>query len=235
MKLFEKKVLASEKLEHFPPSQNVFDNYFQKDIFGMSPQTLIVELTWCNPRDLVLLFGAAATAADHDRYFGEQVLSRVLDKFSTDAWLEKTEELNVEYPSVEIQSIKKILLNFRRYFKLTQFHDEGKRKATNDQNVMSFIKRRNLAKVLEDLYRIGIIGQSSKEPVETARSLRQFKEHWAYRGDENFDPNAWMIVHRALWPDLRLGRISANRGTEPIFISTDSTSGNANSRTRRRF
>jgi hypothetical protein len=44
-------------------------------------------------------------------------------------------------------------------------------------------------------------------------AVRQLREHWSYRGDSNFDPTAWMIVHRGLWPQLRLGRIKANLAT----------------------
>jgi hypothetical protein len=123
--LLIKKIHASEKLAKVAPSQDVFFDYFQQGIFGMSPQALIVELTWCNPRDLVLLFGAAAERAGHEPRFGENVLNRVLDQFSQAAWNEKVEELNVEYAAVEIHSIKRVLLNFKRYFKADQFASEA--------------------------------------------------------------------------------------------------------------
>jgi hypothetical protein len=189
-------------------------DYFQHGIFGMSPQSFIVELTWCNPRDLVLLLGTAAEKAGNEPRFGEAVLTKVLDQFSEAAWSEKVEELNVEYAPVEIHSIKKILLNFYRYFKADQFEKEAAKKGGLDQNVKTLVAKRRVSKVLEDLYRVGIIGQSSKEPTESGLGLRQLREHWAYRGDENFDPSAWMIVHRAFWPELRLGRIHAQ--TEPV-------------------
>ncbi len=213
--LVSKKIHASEKLARLPLSTDVFSEYFQQGIFGMSPQALIVELTWCNLRDLVLLFGNAAEHAGHEPRFGESVLNRVLDQFSEAAWNEKVEELNVEYAAVEIHSVKKVLLNFRRYFKADHFTAEAARKGSLDQNVRTLVAKRPAAKVLEDLYRVGIIGQSSKEPSETRTGLGQLREHWNYRGDENFDPSAWMIVHRALWPELRLGRIHAQADSVP--------------------
>jgi hypothetical protein len=207
--LVTKKIQASEKLANSEPSDDVFVNYFQRGIFGMSPQSFIVELTWCNPRDLVLLLGNAAEKAGNEPRFGERVLIGVLDQFSEAAWSDKADELNVEYAMVEIHSIKKILLNFNRYFKADQFEKEAVRKGGLDQNVRTLIAKRRVTKVLEDLYRVGIIGQSSKEPTNTGSGLTQLREHWAYRGDESFDPTAWMIVHRAFWPELRLGRIHA--------------------------
>lgn len=207
--LVTKKIQASEKLANQKPSADVFVDYFQHGIFGMSPQSFIVELTWCNPRDLVLLLGTAAEKAGNEPRFGEAVLTKVLDQFSEAAWSEKVEELNVEYAAVEIHSMKKILLNFYRYFKADQFEKEAVKKGGLDQNVKTLVAKRRVSKVLEDLYRVGIIGQSSKEPTESGLGLRQLREHWAYRGDENFDPSAWMIVHRAFWPELRLGRIHA--------------------------
>ena len=129
VELVTKKIHASEKLARLPAAAtDVFSDYFQQGIFGMSPQALIVELTWCNPRDLVLLFGTAAEHAGHETRFGEAVLNRVLDQFSEAAWNEKVEELNVEYAQVEIHSIKKVLLNFRRYFKIEQYSAEAKKK-----------------------------------------------------------------------------------------------------------
>lgn len=76
------------------------------------------------------------------------------------------------------------------------------------------------------MYRIGIVGQSTRKPIyvdspesnisagrddQLSFGGRQFEEHWAHRGDSNFDPDAWMVLHRAIWPNLRKGRIFGNR------------------------
>ena len=231
IRLLEKKINASEKLAGRMHSRDVFSDYFFRDIFGMSPQSLVVELTWCNPRDLILLFGNAAAAGGNESRFGEAVLYRVLEKFSSDAWNEKTEELNVEYAATEIQSIKKVLVNFRRYFKLDHFEAERKLRGGIDQNIKQFATKRSAAKVLEDLYRIGVLGQSSRPPAQTG--LTQLAEHWAYRGDHSFDPSAWMIVHRGLWPELRLGRIQTQVETVDVDASQQSRKTVVIKRTRR--
>jgi len=211
MSLFVKKVRASEVVGRYRQTEDVFREYFQSGLFGMSPSSLVVELTWCNPRDLVLLFGEAALkAVGGEQVFDEVLINRVLDRYSTEAWREKTEELNVEYAPAEIAALKKILLNFRSVFKLDHFEAEGRSKSQGDQVIKQFMSTRKPLKILEDLYRIGIIGQSSREG--TGNNLAQFTEHWAYRGDQNFDPHAWMVIHRALWTDLRLGRLSLNSG-----------------------
>lgn len=211
-KLFANKVRASEKLAGYPETRDVFSEYFYRDVFNMSAKSLVVELTWCNPRDLVMLFGKAASLAHDEPFFGEEVLERALDDYSRDAWREKTEELTVEYHPAEILSMKKILSNFRRYFKIDHFEREGKDRGERDKAVENLMGKRRSAKILEDLYRVGVIGQSTREPRDLGSSTKQFNEHWAYRGDHNFDPKAWMIVHRALWPELRLGRV---RGALP--------------------
>jgi hypothetical protein len=216
-RLLESKIHASEKLAGKKPSPDVYDQYFQRGIFGMTPKSLVVELTWCNPRDLIMLFGTAAENAYTEPRFGESVIDRVLEKFSEDAWNERVEELNVEYAKVEIDSIKKILLSFRPYFKADHFDQQAKTKF-GDQNVKTLMTKKSREKILDDLYRVGIIGQSSKEPTilkESSREgeVRQLREFWAYRGDSNFDPTAWMIIHRGLWPQLRLGRIRPNPQT----------------------
>jgi len=210
--LFVRKIKASEAVAGYPITQDVFHAYFQSGLFGMTAGSFVLELTWCNPRDLVLLFGEAASKAERGEwFFGEQTIRRVLDRYSSEAWREKMEELNVEYSPVEIASLKKILLGFRPTFRVADFEHEARTKGEDDQNVRQFQAKRNAAKVLEDLYRIGIIGQATT-PEGAGRAFAQFREHWAYRGDSNFDPTAWMVIHRALWSDLRLGRITLDPG-----------------------
>ncbi|MCA6115498.1 hypothetical protein J6524_11425 [Bradyrhizobium sp. WSM 1738] len=211
-RLIERKIQASESLLKRKPSPDVFEQYFQRGIFNMAPQVLMVELTWCNPRDVVLLLGKAAEASEGELRFGEAVINRVLEKFSEDAWNERVEELNVKYAKVEIDSVKRILLSFQPWFKAADFTRQAKTKEA-DPNIKKLMKGKTAERILEDLYRIGVIGQSSREPDLSSGGLRQLREHWAYRGDLNFDPTAWMIVHRGLWPQLRLGRIQPNPAT----------------------
>lgn len=207
--LFEKKINASEKVEHYQLSDDVMQAYCHHDIFGYRPEDFIVEATWCNPRDLVLLFGSAAERAERNEpMFGSAVLNRVLDEYSTAAWVERGEELSVEYAPQEVQAIKKVLLNLGRHFKLRQFEEECERKGSRDVSIAQLIKKYQPVRILEDLFRVGVLGQSTSENTAKGRS---FAQHWAYRGDNNFDPSAWCIVHKALWPELRLGRIGAER------------------------
>jgi hypothetical protein len=196
--LFIRKIRASEAIESFPVSEDVFRLYFQSGLFGMNAAPFILELTWCNPRDLVLLFGEAASKAQSGEwFFSEQVIGRILDRYSSEAWREKTEELNVEYSPVEIASLKRILLGFRQTFGINEFEREAIRKGKDDQNIRQFHTKRTSAKVLEGLYRIGIIGQAARVDRVAGRNLAQFKEYWAYRGEWNFDPRPpWSSIER---------------------------------------
>lgn len=212
VQLVSNKIHASERIKGRKLSDDVFNSYFNRGIFGIEPRQLIIELTWCNPRDIVLLLGEAAAQAGPERFFGETVLNRALESYSAEAWREKAEELSVEYAPVEIQSIRKALLSGRRYFKFSHFEAQLTDKGRLDPNVTNLKAKRATTKLLEDLYRIGVIGQSSREPVERGQASRQFSEHWAYRGHDSFDIEDWMIVHKALWFELRLGRIQANPG-----------------------
>jgi hypothetical protein len=203
-KLLAKKIIASEKLLGIHTNSDVFIKYFYRDIFGFSPRDFVIETTWCNPRDLVLLFGEAASQShSSESVFGTQNITRVIDNYSTSAWLEKSEELSVEYAPQEIQSIKKGLLNFYRHFRSSNFEKNWEHKAESDKIMRMMMTKFEFSKILEDLYRVGILGQSTREPRDESKS---FTQHWAYRGDNTFDSSAWLIVHKALWPELRLGR-----------------------------
>ena len=212
IQLVTNKIHASERIKKRDLSKDVFESYFNRGIFGIDSRQLIIELTWCNPRDVVLLLGKAAAEATIEPFFGETVLGRALESYSAEAWREKAEELSVEYAPVEIQAIRKTLLAGRRYFKVSHFDSQLLDKGRLDQNIINLKSKRSSAKILEDLYRIGVIGQSSREPAEKGQTNRQFSEHWSYRGHDSFDIEDWMIIHKALWFELRLGRIQANPG-----------------------
>lgn len=185
------------------------DSYFHREIFGYPARDFVIEATWCNPRDLVLLFGEAVSQAPlNEAVIGTVVIGRVFESYSTAAWREKAEELSVEYAPQEIQGIKKILLNLGRHFKVNGFEQSWTRKAETDQILTSMKSKYRSTKILEDLYRIGILGQSTRQPHDEAKS---FTQHWTYRGDTSFDATAWFVVHKALWPELRLGKIGDRR------------------------
>ncbi|WP_311030477.1 P-loop ATPase, Sll1717 family [Mesorhizobium koreense] len=203
--LVQKKVRASERIYGIKQTDDVIGKYFYRDLYDFDPKSFIVEMTWCNPRDLVLLLGDAAIQAQpNEAVFGVAVIERILEKYSAAAWLEKAEELSVEYAPQEVQAIKKGLLGFYRHFKLNTFEQGWRNKADNDQTMKMMQTKYGVPKILEDLFRIGVLGQSTREPDDAARS---FNQHWVYRGDNTFDSSAWLIVHKALWPELRLGKI----------------------------
>ncbi|MEO3387587.1 hypothetical protein [Mesorhizobium sp. CAU 1741] len=205
IRLLEKKIRASETISRFPETENILEKYFHRDLFGMTPKDFIVETTWCNPRDLVLLFGEAASQShSNEIYFGAPVIDRIIANYSAAAWREKAEELSVEYAAQEIQAIKKGLLGFERHFRISAFERNWANKADRDQTMKMMTTKYTLSKILDDLFRVGIVGQSFREP---GRDSKSFTQHWSYRGDNTFDSSSWIIAHRALWPELRLGKI----------------------------
>lgn len=205
MDLLKKKIHASESIERIPLSKNPLETYFMRELYELKVDQFVVEHTWCNPRDLVLLFGEAASKSQpHEHLFGDQVVNRVFESYSAAVWSERAEELSVEYAQQEVLAIKKLLLNFKKFFKLTQLEVHWDYRAENDQTIMQMRKKYNINKLLEDLYRIGILGSSSREPDEKSKS---FSQHWLYRGNDTFDSTDWLIVHKALWPELRLGKV----------------------------
>lgn len=208
--LVESKIRASEFMAGVKDqTQDPIASYFYREVFGFSARDFIVETTWCNPRDLVLLFGeATAQAEPRETVIGTSVISRIFETYSAAAWREKAEEMSVEYAQQEIQGVKKILLNFERHFKIGGFEQNWNRKSETDQILTSMKSKFKPTKILEDLYRIGVLGQSSRQPTDAAQS---FTQHWAYRGDNTFDASSWFVVHKALWPELRLGKLRASK------------------------
>jgi hypothetical protein len=61
--------------------------------------------------------------------------------------------------------------------------------------------------MVRNLYWIGALGQAFYMKVSKSK-YRIYSERWVYRGDYDFDPDTSFVLHRALWPELKLDPIT---------------------------
>lgn len=208
--LIENKILASERLNAVreTPRRNIWTVYFSRNIMGMSPKKFIEDVTWCSPRDVVNLLGRAVKHCKDNSPLGDDVFRKSMSEYSTAVWQERFEELNAEYSATEIGSIKRILTNFHKHFKLAVVEGHAKSLAERDQNIMQLISTKGMKKVCEDLYYTGILGQSFSvsSPSESGSREKTFEGRWFHKSQSDFDQNSWIIVHKGLWPELRIAK-----------------------------
>ena len=191
--MVEKRIVASE-ISHkkAPRTKDIWTSYFPNRIIELSPQTFLLHYSWYRPRDIVRLLNNAKARAGNYIHFTQQNFESCLKEYATAAWTEHSEELQAGYSQSEIAAIKQVFLGWRRRFTLDSLVEECQRKARIYPDVGKLVYQHGIETVLNDLYRIGIVGN---DYMGTSKLVNR----WIFRGDDSLDLTRRMAVHIALW------------------------------------
>jgi energy-coupling factor transporter ATP-binding protein EcfA2 len=199
--LLRQRVFANEKRllgTQASKEHTHLSNYFEKKIFNLPFTHFLLFETWGRPRDLVRLLSIAAAYVPRGGKFGNEVFTKSQIEYSRSCWAEKADELNSKYSATEVETIKRILTNYRTSFNYLQLETLLSAKSANDPRANQFLKGRNLDVLLEDMYRVGILGNLLK-----TKSGSVFPK-FLYTGLSNFSLAENICIHRSLWKELHL-------------------------------
>lgn len=190
-------------------ANSIWSNYFNRDIFNISPKRFISEVTWCNPRDIVNLFNLASKShMSHPRYDSD-VFAGVAHQYSELVWSERAEELNADHSMTVVNNIKKLMSGFYNYFNVGTLTKHAENVAQSNQIIAQIINTTGIERICRDMYYVGILGQAVINSYSRDNYNRKIPEDmnaiWFYRDNIEFDNKKWMIVHRALLPCLQMG------------------------------
>ncbi|MEP9374970.1 hypothetical protein [Mesorhizobium sp. KR1-2] len=203
-------------------NKEIWNSYFSRDIFGVSPKRFISEITWCNPRDIVNLFNAATKVLPSVPNYNTNVFADVLVEYSEIAWTERAEELNAEHNMSVVNVMKRLLAGWQRHFSIGEFSARVASIAERDQLVMQVLKTLGADGICRDLYHVGVLGQSVRAGKsytnKDGRIVHPTHQTWFYRDNREFDRSQSLSVHRALFSCLKLGRLKADDfGNDPRY------------------
>jgi hypothetical protein len=142
------------------------------------------------------LLGGAAKFVEKGAKFNSDSFYKAKTEYSRGSWEEKRDELNSKYAQAEIDNIKRILTGFRSSFSLSQFETRLATLSNRDPRVKQFAQGRIMDSVLEDLFKVGVLGNMVKS--KKGKSFPTFQ----YTGLSNFSCDTTMCVHRSLWREL---------------------------------
>lgn len=174
------------------------NDYFEPKIFNKPYESFLLFETWARPRDIVRLLTSAAKYVDRGKRFSEYSFTKSADQNSTDCWQEKIDELNSKYSQAAIGSLKRVLTGFKTKFSLSQLEQRITFLSKSDSRVKQFFDGRVLGTVLEDLYKVGVLGNMLKSRTGT------YFPAYLYSGHSNFSLEEAFCVHRSLWAELQL-------------------------------
>lgn len=192
-----KRLLSAEGLAEKEENINAIrERYFpDKVVQKKEVAQYILDNTWYRPRDIVRLFRLAQEHAPNENAFTHGVFDGIRKNYSLKSWTECMEEMKVRYDDTQLNAIKTIFNGWTKVFTLNEFDKRVLKLARDDDRLNSF--RGKSRAILENLYRVGIIGNKYTEGEN--RRVR-----FVFRGDENLFPDKQMMIHNALVPVFSL-------------------------------
>jgi hypothetical protein len=151
--------------------------------------------TWYRPRDIIRLLLIAREFHPHQKVFSQEVFDSTKEDYSKMSWYELCEELKTSHSEDELESIERLLRNFNREFSYEEISECIKDLSKTDKHLNNIINKNGLNKFLDELYRVGILGNIIEYP-------ERIKYKFIYTGQDALLYNQRIIVHRALWPFL---------------------------------
>lgn len=172
-------------------SNSMWSTYFPNTILGKNPQTYILHNSWYRPRDIIRLLKIAQDQFPESKNFSTNVLEPIRKKYSSDSWVEMSEELKAKYSANQIAAIKKIFYGTQQIWPIGELKIHINSLAENSSIVRDLIKNSDVETVLDDVYRVGIVGNIN-------RKTYPYKMRFVFRGDAERISNQDIYIHNAL-------------------------------------
>ncbi|EGT3619520.1 MULTISPECIES: P-loop ATPase, Sll1717 family [Clostridium] len=189
-----KRIELSENRNNitFKNKKEIYEKWFCSEVDEVPTVTYILNNTWNKPRDIVRFLNSTKNTLFSNRdVYSPGIFHASIQEYSQESLKEIKEELNALYTPNELEIMFMCLTGYKPYFSYEELLERIS-KYFNE----SFLKS-NIVSVLNDLYRVGIIGNKSK-------SSGQYR--WQHKSNDGiiFDEEWDICVHKALWKSLSL-------------------------------
>lgn len=198
LRLIGKKIATSCGLDE----DEVWPTLFPDRINNKEYFRYILDSSYYRPRDVVRLL---KVARDHDRNaekFTTAHFDETSAEYSKQTWLEITEELLASYSADEISAMQRLFLGYVTHFFKEDLLERGKARYKSDRGVTHLLETKGIGVILEDLYRIGVIGNDFM--IRDRRGELMNRQRWIFRGNPILNDSERMAFHKSLWKHLTL-------------------------------
>lgn len=211
---------SAEKISgHTIERKKIIDDWFSKNVLGINTCKYILDRTWYKPRDIVrLLLAAQAKRSKNYFKFDQLAFQTFMPEYSKQCLTEVKEEMRALYSEGDIDHIFMCLRGYKAVF---SFNEIGIRASEMYPDSLLAVKTRD---VLEDLYRIGVVGNTRPMKRHTNGRLRM-EYKWEYKeADGLIIDSVWQIVvHPALRTELAISGDAFSEITELLPNSGSET------------
>lgn len=199
LSIIEQRINNARQNKSLPTidSNKIWSIYFPNQILNKEPYIYILHNSWYRPRDIIRLLKIAKEQFPDARDFSPNVLEPIRKKYSSDSWIEMSEELKAKYSADQIASIKKIFYGQKQIWNYSEFKQHVLHIADKYSNIKNLIEKFSIDDILDDLYRVGIIGNINKKTSPP-------KMRFVFRGDSERVQEQDIYLHNALLAHLSI-------------------------------
>ncbi|KOY13886.1 P-loop ATPase, Sll1717 family [Paenibacillus xylanivorans] len=194
LKILVQRIISSESVynEKTRTPIEVWNKWFPDKVQSTRVTDYILHRTWYRPRDIIRLLTLAQNQFPSETKFSHKVFDGIRKQYSIDSWTEMAEELRATYNQEEIDGIRRLLYGYKPYFIYKDFQVRSEELSITYDSIKILLDNHRLSNIVIHLFRIGIIGNVSKDG----------KNRWAFRGDDEVILEKRLAIHRALWQYL---------------------------------
>lgn len=196
IKLLEKRINASELALGLNPSssEEIWRKYFSPRFNSVPMQKYIIEQTWERPRDIIRLLDISKKHFGNESVFSQKVFEGIAKDYARESWIEISEELSATYRPEEVKGIMALLMRINCPFTYSEIEEIAERKRKLYDEVETLLSKWKLADILNNLYKVGIIGNDGE------------RIRFSFRGDEGLLLEEPMKIVNPLWKYLSVAR-----------------------------
>lgn len=216
-KILLKRLEHTDSLKNieYKKLEEIYNAWFQENDNPEKVVNYILNSLWNKPRDVIRLISAFKNSTFSNRkYINQEVMNHSIKEYSNKSLEEISGELNAIYKPNELDELLTWLRGFKSPFSLSEFNN----RITGISKESLLFERLNT--VLEDLYRVGIIGNYNP----------YLKSHrWQHKGDEKviIDEGWFFVVHNGLNTALSITKAKREKSQSKIY-NNDSNALNIN-------
>lgn len=184
--IVENKIHASEQMNGFPRSENIWDEYFCKEINGEEVRKYILNNSLYRPRDVIRLLSAIQDQTGTTNKFTQEAFDKAQQTYSELMWTEIKDELRLSYSEVEVEAIFTLLNRITMPFTYTSLLERIEQLGHFYPHISEILSNEKLTQMLNKLYELGIIGNTGK-PM-----------NFVFLGRPALDLLGMMVIHTPL-------------------------------------
>ncbi|WP_181884356.1 P-loop ATPase, Sll1717 family [Neobacillus piezotolerans] len=190
--------------------EEIYNAWFQQNDNSEKVVNYILNSLWNKPRDVIRLISAFKNSTVSNRKFIDQeVMNHSIKEYSNKSLEEICGELNAIYKPDEMEEMLSWIRGFKSPFSLLEFKKRIENFSVDNEKV----KRLNT--LLEDIYRVGIIGNYNP----------YLKSHrWQHKSDERviIDEGWLFVIHNGLNTALSVTKAKKEKNQTDLY-NYDST------------